>query len=1096
MKRRFLSTLMALVLALSLVPTAAFAAEGETVSNVGTEETTEQMGVVSYNGTTYTTIADAVAEIHQLTGNDRMQDHVITLTDDITCAGFGVGYETLTPSESGGFATADGNNPVNITIDLAGHTYTVSTTPTVGSGGTETNTFQFLKNSKVTFKNGNIVSSTSNFLFQNYCDLTLDNVNITATNASYVMSNNCGNILLTGNTSITAGENKKAFDVCWWPTSYPEGAKVTINTTGTIVGDIELGTYGSLDGQGTSNSTLNIQNGTFRGKFSIDSSLTGQAAEKISITGGTFSANVSAYIPSGMKQEEGKVVIDNESAVASVNGVGYDDLQEAIDVAGNGDTVKLLKDIVSEAVITIDSGQDITLDLGGNTLTVNKTVAVVDTGLQDGSVPSFFAHIINSGDSLVIQNGTIVGNYAAAVIANRSGTLDIRADTTLKSINETYNNSTVIQNLGGTVTTAGQLISIANSGICTYGGTVQVTGGMISAKYYKDLNNCASGITVFNRGYNNTSNGANVTISGGTIEAAVYAASTNNLYSGGDNPSSLTITGGTVTATQSSAIYWPSAGTLTIGTKGSTSGPIINSPKGSAVEICSGTLNVYGGTLNGGTEMTADDRYETDQSLVNGYRGNSGSAGTGDAVTVISRRGSGYDTAPLNVNIEGGTFTSPQNYGVRYMDCNLAESATEIEQTVDVKITGGSFDGGIAAVDAKFVEESDKDFISGGNYSDSVVDYLTADMTAQLYSTSDSETPYSYYQGVEAAQNAAGPNDVITDLSPDVGTSVTYYTITLNNGDTVYNKYFIKANGSFTLPSAPSSSSNQRFDGWSLYGTLYQPGQTFTVTKPMTFDAMWTEVSSSGSGSSDPSYSPVLDISDGGTVKVNPRTPGEGDEVTITVDPDRGYEVGDVTVTDRNGREVDVTAGRNGTYTFEQPRGRVTIEVTFVPTGTVTFFTDVPESFWAYDEIKWAYDNGYVNGTTATTFSPNGSITRQQVWMILARLSGADPANMAAARTWAIDNGISDGTNPGSAVTRQQLVALLYRYATLMGYANDARADLSVYPDAGTVASYAVEPMQWSVANNIVAGTSDGILNPTGTATRAQFAVILYRFMA
>ena len=144
MKRRFLSTLMALVLALSLVPTAAFAAEGETVSNVGTEETTEQMGVVSYNGTTYTTIADAVAEIHQLTGNDRMQDHVITLTDDITCAGFGVGYETLTPSESGGFATADGNNPVNITIDLAGHTYTVSTTPTVGSGGTETNTFQFL----------------------------------------------------------------------------------------------------------------------------------------------------------------------------------------------------------------------------------------------------------------------------------------------------------------------------------------------------------------------------------------------------------------------------------------------------------------------------------------------------------------------------------------------------------------------------------------------------------------------------------------------------------------------------------------------------------------------------------------------------------------------------------------------------------------------------------------------------------------------------------------------------------------------------------------------------------------------------------------
>ena len=216
--------------------------------------------------------------------------------------------------------------------------------------------------------------------------------------------------------------------------------------------------------------------------------------------------------------------------------------------------------------------------------------------------------------------------------------------------------------------------------------------------------------------------------------------------------------------------------------------------------------------------------------------------------------------------------------------------------------------------------------------------------------------------------------------------------------------------------------------------------------------------------------------------------------MTITPDPDSGYEVDEVIVTDRNGREIDVTANRDGTYTFEQPRGRVTIEVTFTRTGESSFFTDVPETFWAYDEIAWAYDNGYVNGTTATTFSPNGSITRQQVWMILARLSGQSPANMAEARTWAMDNGISDGTNPGAAVTRQQLVALLYRFAELRNYANGQRADLSAYPDAGSVAGYAVEPLQWSVANGIVGGTSAGTLNPAGTATRAQFAVILYRF--
>ena len=92
----------------------------------------------------------------------------------------------------------------------------------------------------------------------------------------------------------------------------------------------------------------------------------------------------------------------------------------------------------------------------------------------------------------------------------------------------------------------------------------------------------------------------------------------------------------------------------------------------------------------------------------------------------------------------------------------------------------------------------------------------------------------------------------------------------------------------------------------------------------------------------------------------------------------------EVIVTDRNGREIDVTVGRNNTYTFTQPRGRVTIEVTFVREGSGTFFTDVPDTYWAYNEIRWAYDNGYVNGTSASTFSPGASISRQQVWMILA----------------------------------------------------------------------------------------------------------------
>ena len=264
---------------------------------------------------------------------------------------------------------------------------------------------------------------------------------------------------------------------------------------------------------------------------------------------------------------------------------------------------------------------------------------------------------------------------------------------------------------------------------------------------------------------------------------------------------------------------------------------------------------------------------------------------------------------------------------------------------------------------------------------------------------------------------------------------------------------------------------------------------TFTnVTSEQTLSITFGRNSTGDSGPA--TYSPTLDVSDGGTIRVSPRTPEAGDTVTITPDPDSGYMVGGVTVTDRDGDAVRVTANRDGTYTFTQPRGRVTIAVTFVRETGETTFSDVPETYWAYDEIQWAYENGYVNGTSASTFAPGASISRQQVWMILARLSGAAPADMAAARAWAMETGVSDGTNPGAAVTRQ----LLFRFAQANGYDDGQRGDLSRFPDAGSAASYAVEPLQWATAGGILNGTSQGTLNPAGTATRAQFAVMLYRF--
>ena len=476
---------------------------------------------------------------------------------------------------------------------------------------------------------------------------------------------------------------------------------------------------------------------------------------------------------------------------------------------------------------------------------------------------------------------------------------------------------------------------------------------------------------------------------------------------------------------------------------------------------------------------------------------------TGSTVTIDDCDSYGLSVNQLTVDNSTVTITNVKLAAVKTVDDN-ASITLQNNGAINVSNSGSELPFGSKWGVATGVV--DLGHGSGGNqYQDNGADIpdsaasLTVDSTSSINLNNNTgkegaNVNFVYLTEKGTLDNKGTITAVVVEAAP-AGSN----TVTVMNGTQTMAVATVADGGSYPLPAAPYTMANHTF-AWVCNSTSYAAGTTVNnITSDMTFYAKWTPTGSTGNGgngggSSEPSYSPVIDITGNGTIKVSPRTPSEGDEVTITPDPDNGYEVGSVTVTDRSGRTVRVTENRNGTYTFTQPAGRVTIEVTFVRTGENTFFTDVPETFWAYDEIAWAYENGYVNGVTATTFNPNGAISRQQVWMILARLSGYDPADMAAARAWAMENGVSDGTNPGNAVTRQQLVALLFRFAELRNYANDQRADLSVFPDVGTVAEYAVEPMQWSVANDIVGGTTAGTLNPEGTATRAQFAVILYRF--
>lgn len=845
-----------------------------------------------------------------------------------------------------------------------------------------------------------------------------------------------------------------------------------------------------------------------------------QNEKRMVVSGGQFNTAVAEeYLPSGMTQDkDGNVVVDTSKAVASVNGVGYDDLQEAIENAGNSDTVKLLKETTSETPIIISEGQSFTLDLGGNVLTIQGTQEVRDVqAFGEGKVTQ--TAIVNNG-TLTIANGTIITTADCNSITN-TGTLEITQDTVLSNRYETYSGRNLIVNLGGTVMTAGQLTSTANNGICTYGGNIAVTGGTISATHYQDWSNCASGITIFNRSYDNNSTGATVTISGGTIEAAVYAASTNNVYSGGKSPSNLTITGGTLTATKSTAIYWPSAGTLTIGTKGSVGGPTINSERGSAVEICSGTLNVYGGTLNGGTKMTEGDSYPTNQDLVDGYRVNSGSAGTGDAVTVISRRGSGYATAPLTVNISGGTFNSPQNYGVRYMDCNLATTGTsEITQNVAVEIAGGNFDGGIAAVEAEFTKAEDKDFISGGSYSDSVSTYLTNEVNAELQRATGN-TPFSYYKTIEEASANVQPGDTVTALN---ATTTDPCMVTINYGYGSNSIIQVASGTKISLPD-PGTRTGYTFNGW-YNGSSYvgRGGTEVTIASDITYTADWTRnqtdrpSSGSSGSSSDRTYSIDVDVtgSRGGSVTLSPTRASAGTRVTITVRPNSGYELDELTVLDEDGDEVRLTQRTDTTYTFHMPDGKVTVEASFVREGgqtqtPQTTFADVPASAWYCDAVEYVYENGLMSGVSGGRFAPDDTLTRAMLVQTLYAMEGrpaaasagfADVASgdwYASAVNWAAANGVVSGVSetgfgPNNALTREQLALILYRFAQYKGYDVTGTSDLAAYADGSSVSGWAAEAMSWAVDAGLISGVGGNQIAPTGTATRAQVAQILMNF--
>lgn len=249
-------------------------------------------------------------------------------------------------------------------------------------------------------------------------------------------------------------------------------------------------------------------------------------------------------------------------------------------------------------------------------------------------------------------------------------------------------------------------------------------------------------------------------------------------------------------------------------------------------------------------------------------------------------------------------------------------------------------------------------------------------------------------------------------------------------------------------------------------------------------------------------YDIDLIVGEGGEAKTNLSNASAGTTITVTATPDNGYELAYITV---DGERISGTS-------FTMPEHDVTVRVYFTNGGFP--FTDVAPGAWYYDAVSYVYANGLMDGTSATTFEPNANMTRAMLVTILWRMEGEPVVNYimpftdvdggawyAEAVRWASSEGIVEGVSdtefaPNEAVTREQFAAILYRYAQYDGMdAVTLEENLGGFTDADSISEYAVPALNWAVGEGIITGTTATTLEPQGTATRAQAAAMLMRFV-
>ena len=674
------------------------------------------------------------------------------------------------------------------------------------------------------------------------------------------------------------------------------------------------------------------------------------SGSSIAIVGGEFSSDVSKFVPEGMKQgADGKVVIDTEKAVASIGEVGYPTLEAALDAAAENDTVTLLTDYDPSAYVIEVKDKNITLDLGGNVLTAQIDVI---------------------GSKLNIKNGTIDSPLAGPY-------LDAGAAVYVKASNSpTASKDDCVLNVESTAILKGYygiLVSGPDySSNEAYGATINVEGTVYGPIFVAgNIGNKAA--------LSKDANFVTVNIMDGAYLDGNEAK--------GEDTAAIVQSGETVLN-----IY---DGAKLVGTE--------------AIAMKRGELNINGGTFIGSGA-------KVDPAVAN----TNGSEETGAAISVTSTYIKSFNG--IKINIVDGTFESVNNAAV-YVGHSKNDKVYGYIGDVALDISGGTFTSA-DGVDAVYIadkidadtgvsatEKVAEEFVSGGDFSSSVAEYVAPGYEYELKNGSGR---FSYYETYAEALKAADNGSTISKISED-GSLSTNYTVKLVYGNGEVNfVQTLPAGSEFILPSV--NNSGYIFLGWRCGDATYKAGETVTVNSDMTFTAVW-----------------------GNLPDVDPEEPTEP-------------------------------------------------EVPDFP------FYDVNIRDWYYDAVYYVWDKGLMDGVDTHEFAPNATLTRAMVWTIIARAEGVDTTGganwYAKAQEWVVAKGISDGENPSAAITRQELVTMLYRLAGEPTVSGSVTA-----PDAESVSAWAGDAMVWAMNIGLIEGDENGAVTPTATATRAQAAAIFMRYI-